>query len=136
MFVGMPPRKPCQVPKCILIVDDHESIRKILRKFLEAETGFHVCGEAVDGCDAIEKAQELQPDLIILDLSMPRMGGIEAAKILKQMLPQTPIVLFTSHRDALRTYDARAAGIDAVVPKDCEMSFLEHSVQSLLQEGR
>lgn len=124
------------MPKCILIVDDHESIRKILRSFLEGETDFHVCGEAVDGYDAIDKAQELQPDLIILDLCMPRMGGIQAAKILKQMLPQTPIVLFTSHHDALRTYDARAAGIDAVVPKDGELSFLERSVQSLLQEAR
>lgn len=124
------------MPKCILIVDDHESIRKILRSFLEGETDFHVCGEAVDGYDAIDKAQELQPDLIILDLCMPRMGGIQAAKILRQMLPQTPIVLFTSHHDALRTYDARAAGIDAVVPKDGELSFLERSVQSLLQEAR
>ena len=124
------------MPKCILIVDDHEPIRKTLRRFLESETGFHVCGEAVDGYDAIDKAQQLQPDLIILDLSMPRMGGIAAAKILKQMLPQTPIILFTSHHDVLRTYDARAAGIDAVVPKDGGMSFLEQSVQSLLQEAR
>ena len=58
------------MPKCILIVDDHEYIRKLVRNFLERESGFEVCGEAVDGYDAIEKAQELKPDLIILDLSI------------------------------------------------------------------
>jgi YesN/AraC family two-component response regulator len=81
--------------KRILIVDDHEHIRKIIRAFMESESGCVVCGEAVDGYDAIEKAQELKPDLIILDVSMPRMNGIEAAPRLKNMLPQTPIVLFT-----------------------------------------
>jgi DNA-binding NarL/FixJ family response regulator len=62
------------VPKCILIVDDHEHIRKLVRAFLESEAAFEVCGEAVDGFDAIQKAQASKPDLIILDLSMPRMG--------------------------------------------------------------
>jgi DNA-binding NarL/FixJ family response regulator len=85
------------VPKCILIVDDHEHIRKLVRAFLESEAAFEVCGEAVDGFDAIQKAQALKPDLIILDLSMPRMGGVEAAQRLKKFLPQTPIVLFTWH---------------------------------------
>ena len=93
-----------------------------------------VCGEAVDGYDAIEKAQELKPDLIVLDLSMPRMSGVEAAPILKKMLPQTPIVLLTSHHRALNGYDAHAVGIDAVVAKDGELSLLLDSVQNLLQE--
>lgn len=66
------------MPKCILIVDDHEHIRKIIRNVLERESGFEVCGEAIDGYDAIEKAQELRPDLILLDMSMPRMNGIQA----------------------------------------------------------
>ena len=120
------------MPKCILIVDDHEYIRKLVRSFLE-ESGFDVCGEAVDGHDAIEKAQELKPDLIILDLSMPRMGGIEAAPRLKKLLPQTPIVLFTSH-GALKGFDATAVGVDAVVAKDGGMPLLIGSLQNLLQE--
>jgi YesN/AraC family two-component response regulator len=95
------------VPKCILIVDDNETVRQMLRHFLEAETGFRVCGEAVDGYDAIEKAHELQPDLIILDLTMPRMGGIEAAKILKQMLPPHPHC--SLHFTSRRTQDIRRA---------------------------
>ena len=123
------------MPKCILIVDDHEQIRKIVRSFFECESGFAVCGEAIDGFDAIQKAKQLNPDLIILDLSMPRMSGIEAAPILKKMLPQTPIVLLTSHHRALQGYDAHAVGIDAVVAKDGGMSLLLDRVQSLLQEA-
>ena len=88
----MPPHKAEQMPKRILIVDDLAQIRKLVREFLEAEPDCHVCGEATDGYDAIEKAQHLKPDLIILDVSMPRMSGIEAAPKLKKLLPQTPII--------------------------------------------
>ena len=120
--------------KRILIVDDLEYVRKIVRDFLENESSFEVCGEAVDGVDAIQKAKDLNPDLIILDLSMPRMSGIEAAPTLKKILPQTPIVLFTSHHRALHGYDAHAAGIDAVVAKDGDMSLLMASLEGLLRE--
>jgi DNA-binding NarL/FixJ family response regulator len=124
-----------QVPKCILIVDDFEPIRKAIRSLFESKSGFEVCGEAVDGLDAIQKAQDLKPDLIILDLSMPRMSGIEAAPILKKMLPQTPIVLFTSHHRALQGYDAHTRGIDAVILKGGDISLLLGSVQGLLQKS-
>ena len=69
------------MPKCILIVDDSYAIRSATRHFLETQTGFTVCGEATDGIDAIEKTRHLTPDLIILDLAMPRMNGLEAAGI-------------------------------------------------------
>jgi DNA-binding NarL/FixJ family response regulator len=121
------------VPKCILIVDDFEPIRREVRTFFENESGFDVCGEAVDGYDAIQKAQELKPDLIVLDLSMPRMSGIEAAPILKKMLPQTPIVLLTSHSRALKGYDAHLVGIDAVVQKGGSLTLLLDSVEGLLE---
>jgi two-component system, NarL family, vancomycin resistance associated response regulator VraR len=123
------------VPKCILIVDDHEDIRKLVRNFLEAESEFRVCGEAIDGYDAIEKAQALKPDLIILDLSMPRMDGIQAARRLKKIVPQIPIVLFTSYSDAIERHDALLLGIKAVVAKGSDLSLLANSVQSLLQEA-
>jgi DNA-binding NarL/FixJ family response regulator len=123
------------LPKCILIVDDHPNVRKIIRDYLENESSFEVCGEAVDGYDAIQKAKELNPDLIILDLSMPQMNGIEAARVLKKILPQTPIVMLTSHDPSTLGYDAHAAGIDAVVAKDGDMSLLMASLQSLLQEA-
>lgn len=125
-----------RVPKCILIVDDLDYVRKIVRDFLENESCFAVCGEAVDGLDAIQKAKELNPDLIILDLSMPRMNGIEAARALKRLLPQTPIVMLTSHDPAVLGYDAHGPGIDAVVKKDGDLSALMASLQELLQEAQ
>lgn len=121
------------MPKRILIVDDLEQIRKLIRAYLEEESEFHVCGEAIDGFDAIDKAPSLEPDLIILDVSMPRMSGIDAAPKLKKLLPQTPIILFTFHESLMRGFDAREVGVDAVVAKDRGMSLLKESVKALLQ---
>ena len=122
------------MPKSILIVDDNDQIRRVVRGFLEGKSGLKVCGEAVDGYEAIEKAQVLKPDLIVLDLSMPRMNGFETARILKNLLPQTPIILFTLHETSLVRWDALSAGIDLVVAKDSGLSFLADSVQVLLQK--
>lgn len=121
--------------KCILIVDDYEQVRRSIRSTFEASADKYECCEAVDGLDAIEKAQERKPDLIVLDLSMPRMNGIEAAPRLKKMLPQTPIVLLTSHNAALGSFDVSAVGIDAVIGKGEDFSLLAESVRNLLQGG-
>jgi CheY-like chemotaxis protein len=119
-------------PKCILIVDNNASIRKIIRTFLEGEAGLKVCGEAVDGYDAIEKAEQLRPDLIILELALPRMSGLTAARTLKKMNPRTPIILFTLYHDAFPNF-VTPAGFDAVVEKRGDISLLMNSVQGLLQ---
>jgi DNA-binding NarL/FixJ family response regulator len=119
--------------KRILIVDDLPQMRKLMRAYLEEETDTHVCGEAIDGFDAINKAQELKPDLIILDASMPRMTGIEAAPKLKKLLPETPIILFTFHEGMMRGFDARQIGVDAVVTKASGMFPLKERVEFLLQ---
>src|ERR1700730_408013 len=116
------------MPKCILIVDDSGAVRNAVRSFL-VESGFQVCGEAVDGHDAIQKAKELNPDLIILDFAMPRINGIEAAPILKKLIPETPIILLTSHSAALQDRGNLLAAIDAVVPKDGGLSVLLRYVQ-------
>ena len=117
----------------ILLVDDLPQMRKLLRDYLEEETNFRVCGEAIDGFDAIDKAQSLKPDLIILDASMPRMNGIEAAPKLKKILPQTPIILFTSHERMMHGFDAREIGVDAVMTKDRGLFPLKESVKALLE---
>ena len=117
----------------ILIVDDLPQIRKLIRDYLEEEREFRVCGEAIDGFDAVDKAGNLKPDLIILDASMPRMNGIEAAPKLKKLLPDTPIILFTSHESMMHGFDAREMGVDAVVTKDRGMFPLKESVKGLLQ---
>jgi CheY-like chemotaxis protein len=126
-----PNERGVPVPKCILIVDDVAAVRKTVRSFLN-ESGFDVCAEAVDGYDAIQKAEALKPDLIILDFAMPRMNGIEATPILKKLLPDTPIVMLTSHYGALQNRSA-SIDIDAVVPKDGGLPMLLRYVETLMQ---
>src|SRR5450432_278862 len=109
------------MPKRIPIVDDLPESRKLIRAFLEEEVGLHVCGEALDGFDAIQKASDLTPDLIVLDLSMPRMR-IEDAPRLKKILPRTPIILFTVHEGLMNGLHVREICVDAVVAKDRGMS--------------
>src|ERR1700730_19122344 len=87
--------------KSILIVDDSLPVRRMLRSFVEARTDFEVCGEAVNGLDAIEKARTLHPDLIVMDLSMPVMNGLEAETVLKAMLPEVPVVIQKNDMDGL-----------------------------------
>src|ERR1700692_4358975 len=101
----------------VLIVDDSDSVRIAVRALFEAEPGFSVVGEAVNGMDAIDKADELVPDLIVLDLSMPIMNGLEAAETLKLNSPSTPIYILTAHGGPEVDRAARAAGVDAVFSK-------------------
>jgi CheY-like chemotaxis protein len=117
---------------CILIVDDNAVIRRSLRGIFENE-GWEVCGEAGNGREAIAKAQELHPDLVVLDVSMPIMNGMEAAPELRRVLPHTPIVLFSVHADAIPEADVAAAGITAVVPKADNMRSLIKIVRTLMQ---
>lgn len=120
------------MPKCILIVDDSPLIRNLIRTYFDVETDFEICGEAVDGADAIEKAEQLKPDLIILDASMPRMNGLEAARILRSMDREVPIILFTLHADMISSSEAVETGITAVVSKMDKISELSRQVEGLL----
>src|ERR1700687_2612306 len=119
--------------KSILVVDDSDITRKITRLLLEIQIGFEICGEAVDGVDAIEKAKELKPDLVLLDLVMPRMNGIEAAWVIKGMMPQISIVLFTMYKETVGNALASAVGIDAVLSKPDGGWKLLECVRTLLQ---
>jgi two-component system chemotaxis response regulator CheY len=119
------------MPKCILIVDDSATVRTIIRGFLE-EAGFEVCGEAIDGVDAIEKAKELKPDLMILDLAMPRMNGAEAASVLKRMTPDVPIIMFTMYEEVMVKSRASAFGVDLVLSKSEGLGQIMTHVQHLL----
>jgi two-component system chemotaxis response regulator CheY len=88
-----------------------------LRSLLESN-GCEVCGEAVNGVNAIQKAQELRPDLILLDLSMPIMDGLEAARQLNKLMPQVHLMMLTNHAGSILETDALDAGIRRVIPKD------------------
>ena len=101
----------------VLIVDDYASVRSAIRAGLERYSGFSVCGEAVDGADAIEKATKFHPDLILLDLSMPGMNGMETASVLKRLMPQVLIVAFSMYAELLGESPPSSVGIDAVIDK-------------------
>jgi DNA-binding NarL/FixJ family response regulator len=118
--------------KSILIADDHETTRSIIRSFIESKAGFEVCGEAVDGVDAIEKAKELKPDLIILDLAMPRMNGAAAASVLKRTMPNVPIILFTMYDEVMGKALAAAVRVDLVLAKPNGLHNMVAQVHDLL----
>ena len=103
--------------KSVLIADDHEFIRQALCHLFTSQEDFDVCGEAENGLEAIEMAQALRPDLILLDLSMPVMNGVEAACELKRLMPMVPIIVFSEHAAVFSEHEARAAGVSAVVSK-------------------
>lgn len=121
------------MPNRILIVDDSIVIRKILRETLGRELGWEVCGEASNGREGIEKAQQLKPDLIVLDLAMPVMNGLDAAHELTRLVPGVPLVMFTNFETAHLKREALSAGIRAIVSKDGSIGALVSSIQALLE---
>src|ERR1700693_3247314 len=90
--MGQTPRLP---KKRVLLADDNAVVRSFVRQLFESQPDFEISGEAENGRDAVEKAEKLKPDLIILDLIMPVMTGLDAAPLLRQLLPDTRIILFT-----------------------------------------
>jgi DNA-binding NarL/FixJ family response regulator len=117
--------------KGLLIVDDDAVIRSALRSYVEAD-GYRVCGEAADGIEAIERARELHPDLILLDLAMPRLNGAEVAGILKREMPRVQIILLTMYADHFSQKLASAIGIHVVLAKPEGMSVLGEHLKALL----
>jgi DNA-binding NarL/FixJ family response regulator len=103
--------------KSVLVVDDSPGVRTVVRWHLESEAGLEVCGEASDGVEAIDKALDLSPDLIVMDFVMPKMNGLEAARELTHKSPRVPIILFTGDLSAVSVSDAIQAGIWAIVSK-------------------
>ena len=90
----------------------------------EREEDFDVCGEAENGREAVEKAQELHPDLILLDLSMPVRNGLDATRVLKRMMPEVPVIMFSAYSGSSTEKEARSAGVSALVSKFEHISVL------------
>jgi DNA-binding NarL/FixJ family response regulator len=118
--------------KMVLVVDDNAVIRQALCRLFTSEADFDVCGEAENGQDAIEKAQALHPDLIVMDLSMPVMNGIDAARALKTLMPMMPVIIFSEYSDVFSESEARSAGISALVSKSEPVSVLIDKARVLL----
>jgi DNA-binding NarL/FixJ family response regulator len=106
-----------RVPKSVLIVDDHEAVRRELRRLFTSQSEFAVCGEAADGAEAIAKAEQFSPDLIILDLAMPEMNGLEAAGALRFIVPDATLFLLTAYKNRELELAALQSGIHAVFSK-------------------
>ena len=101
----------------ILIADDNEAVRGRLGELLARHDGWEVCGSVGSGREAVEKAAELRPSVIILDLAMPEMDGLSAAKEIGKVMPSVPIVIFTLHKFATIDLEAKKAGVRYVVAK-------------------
>jgi DNA-binding NarL/FixJ family response regulator len=101
----------------LLIVDDNALVRRLVRAFLEQDRTWEVCGEAENGEEGVRKVRELQPDAVILDLQMPVMNGLEAAREIHLIAPNTAMVMFTMHSSPQLLLEARAVGISDVLSK-------------------
>ena len=118
----------------VLIADDYASIRSGLSGLFNREADFHVCGEAENGKQVIEKAQELHPDLVVLDICMPVMNGLEAARILRHLMPSVPVIIFSAYSDSSVEEEARSAGVAAIVSKFEHASVLIGKARDLVRD--
>jgi DNA-binding NarL/FixJ family response regulator len=101
----------------ILVVDDSPSVRLALRRFLEQDTRWRVCGEAEDGREAVDRTRQLKPDLVVMDFLMPVLDGLHAAEEISAASPELPILLCTMFASSQLVQKARSAGIRGVLPK-------------------
>jgi DNA-binding NarL/FixJ family response regulator len=117
----------------ILIADDSLFIRKALCELFAAEEDFEICGQAENGREAIAQAQSLRPDLVLLDLSMPVMNGLDATRVLKRLMPEVPVIMFSGYSDSLTEKEARSAGVSALVSKSENISVLLDKARTALE---
>lgn len=115
----------------ILIADDHEIVRKGVATVLSTRRDLVVCGEAADGEEAVRKATELRPDLVILDLTMPELNGVSAAQKIKEILPGVPILILSMHEGASLLETFRRIGVQGYVPKTQASEKLLDAVDAL-----
>jgi DNA-binding NarL/FixJ family response regulator len=116
----------------ILIANERPEVRRLLRNFVEKDTLWEICGEAVDGSDAVHKAHELVPELIILGFGMPVLNGIEAAREIIKFLPQAKMLLCATRLTPLQREQALDAGIRGIVPKT-RLGAIRQAIEALLR---
>jgi DNA-binding NarL/FixJ family response regulator len=118
----------------VLIVDDNEVVREGLESLLQSHDDIEVIGKAVDGLDAIGKAEQLVPDIILMDANMPRADGAEATRRIKEKLPEIKIIFLTVYGDYVG--DALSAGASWYLTKDCRRQDLLEAIRTLAQSKR
>jgi PAS domain S-box-containing protein len=117
----------------ILIADDHEVVRRGVRSLLESRKEWDICGEAVDGRDAVKKAKELKPDVVVLDISMPHLNGFEAARLIRAEVPQSKILILSQHNASEMLQTALDAGARGYVSKADVSRDLLAAVEAIIQ---
>ena len=117
----------------VLIADDNAFVRTALYELFEREPDFHVCAVAENGHEAIELACQLRPDLIVLDLAMPVMNGLDAARALRQMMPDVALIIYSASPNEISQQTAKSIGISGLVSKSDRVSVLINTVRGALQ---
>jgi DNA-binding NarL/FixJ family response regulator len=117
----------------ILLVDDHPVVRQGLKTLLEGRSGWEVIGEASDGAEAVEKAKDLHPDVMVLDVTMPKMNGLEACRLLRRQAPQLEILFVTQHDSPQMMREALEAGARGYVVKSNAARDLLAAVEAVSQ---
>ena len=125
--------RPTDMMKRVLIADDNKIVRKMLKLVLAKVPGVTVCAETADGRAAVESALALRPDLLILDVRMPELNGIEVASIVRQNLPEAKTLLFTMYGDLVGPKLASCAGVEIVLPKVEGASALVDAIKKIVQ---
>ena len=120
--------------RSVLVVDDNPVVRQGLCNLFTHEGDFSVCGEAANGREAIDKAQQLNPDLIVTDLSMPIMDGLEETRFLKTLMPRVQVIIYTAHNGPVVEKEARSAGASAVISKYEPIATLVVTARSFFAE--
>jgi len=124
------------VPFSVLIADDNPTVRRSLRTLIEVSTEWKVCGEADNGAVAIEQAVSLNPDVVILDLGMPVMNGLEAARQISHSVPNAALLMFTMHANEHLAKVADSVGIRRVISKADGAEDLIEAISALIAENR
>ncbi|HSP36424.1 MAG TPA: response regulator transcription factor [Frankiaceae bacterium] len=112
------PAEQLRLPLRVLVADDADGVRELVMLLLDMENDFTVVGQARDGVEAVDRARDLQPDLVVLDISMPRLDGITAIPRILNASPTSRVALFTGMAEVSVEAEARRAGADAVLPKE------------------
>jgi len=123
----------------VLIADDHRDYRRVVREFLDRMPNVSVVGEAINGGEAVEKVEQLFPDVVLMDIAMPQMNGLEATRIIKQRWPETKVLIATTYDDPtyrLQALEARADGyiLKGLLKPSLEATFGVHRLETPVQE--
>ena len=118
----------------ILIADDHDLMRRGVRTLLEPHPGWEICGEATTGREAVAKAEELKPNIVILDISMPDLNGVDAAKRIKKVSPDTEVLIFSAHYSDQLIREILEAGVRGYIVKSDSDRDLVIAVESLAKK--